>query len=198
MSNLETKSNQAPADITVMLEAWRQGDAGALDEIVSLAYPRLHQLAENFLRRESHCQTLQATGLVSELYLLLRKQRQVLLSDREQFYAFAAYLTRLILLNRARERRAQKRGGQSLRVPLSDQLPGVDASSEQMIDVHRAFEELAALDSRKARFLDLIVFLGCSLSEAAEVMGLSRATAERDLRFARAWVRARLGAEENL
>jgi RNA polymerase sigma factor (TIGR02999 family) len=181
-----------PSEITVLLHAWQAGDARALDEVVSLAYPRLRRLAESALRGESFRDTLQATGLVHELYVLLRQQRQVLFEDRKQFYAFTAYLMRLILMNQARERRAQKRGSGAARIPLSDQFPWVDAASEQMIDLHRAFEELATLDARKARLLDLIVFLGCSVSEAAEILGISKATAERDLRAARAWVRARL------
>ena len=115
-------------------------------------------------------------------------------ADREQFYAFSAYLIRLILLNRARDRRAAKRGSGIAAVPLSDHLPGVDAASDDMIDVHRAFEELADLDARKARLLSMIVFLGCSVDEAAGILNISRATAERDMRYARAWMRARLVA----
>lgn len=178
--------------ITRWLEAWSAGDRAALDELVSASYPKLHELAENLLRGELHRHTLQATGLIHELYLVLRQQRAVTTADRQQFYAFAAYLIRLILLNRARERRSAKRGSGMAAVPLSDQLPGVDAASEDMIDVHRAFEELSALDARKAELLGMVVFLGCSVAEAAGLAGISLATAERDLRYARAWVRARL------
>lgn len=178
-----------------MLHAWREGDRAALDAIVAAAYPRLHDVAEVFLSRESKCRTLQATALVNELYLLLRNQRHVITQDREQFYAFAAYLTRLILLNRARERRSQKRGGDAVRVPLNDEVPWADSQSEDVIDLNRAIEDLEVLDPRKARLLELVVFLGCSVGEAAEVVGVSRPTAERDLRFARAWIRGRLSAE---
>ena len=135
-----------PEQITIWLDAWKAGDTAALDGLVSASYPKLHQLAENMLRRELHKHTLQATGLVNELYLLLKQQRIIKTADREQFYAFSAYLIRLILLNRARDRRAAKRGNGIAAVPLSDHLPGVDAAGDDMIDVHRAFEELAALE----------------------------------------------------
>ena len=181
-----------PEELTLLIQAWRGGDLEQVNRIVEAAYPRLRKLADTFLRRESGVQTLQATALVHELYLVLRRQRKVQMERSEQFYAFAAYLTRLILRNRARDRSAQKRGSGAVRVPLSDDVWWVDAASDDMLDFNRALDELAVLDPRKVRLMDLTTFLGCSVEEAADLEKISRATAERDLRFTRAWLRDRL------
>ncbi len=180
------------ADLTLLIQAWKGGDLDSVNRIVEAAYPRLRYLADSFLRHERAAHTLQATALVHELYLVLSRQRKVDMDRSEQFYSFAAYLTRLILRNRARDRRAQKRGSGAVRVPLSEEMSWIDASGEEMLDFNRAMDELAELDSRKVRLMDLTIFLGCSVEEAAGVEGISRATAERDLRFARAWMRERL------
>lgn len=182
---------EIPGDITQLLSHWRQGQPHALDELVAQAYPRLRGIADAFLRREANCLTLQATGLVNELYLLLRRQRTVDLLNREDFFSFSAYLTRLILLNRARERMASKRSG-GVRVPLTEDLSWVDAAGHDMIDLDRALGELGRLDPRKVQILDLTAFLGCTKDEAASLLGISRATVERELRFTRAWLHDRL------
>jgi RNA polymerase sigma factor (TIGR02999 family) len=179
-------------DITALIAAWRGGDAGALNELVPLAFPKLHSLAEAFLRREKDCQTLQATALVNELYLLLRKQRKVGLADRHEFYCFAAFLIRLILYNRARDRRSQKRGAGAVRVPLSEDLRWIDAAGDDMLDLNQALDELVQLSTRQARLLDLTVFLGCTIQEAATLLNMSTATANRQLRFVKAWLYQRL------
>ncbi len=185
----------SPEELTLLIRSWRGGDLEVVNRIVEAAYPRLRHLAENLLRHESSAQTLQATALVHELYLVLSRQRKVKMERSEEFYAFAAYLTRLILLNRARHRKAQKRGSGGVHVPLSEELSWVDAGGEDMLDFNRALDELALLDPRKVRLMDLTIFLGCSVEEAAEMEGVSRATAERDLRFARAWIKNRLRPE---
>src|SRR5690349_17866590 len=94
-------------DITILLGAWRSGDRAGLDELLARAYPRLHHLADAFLHQEARGNTLQATELVSELYITLRRQRNISFSSRTEFYSFAAYLIRLILRTRARNRRTQ-------------------------------------------------------------------------------------------
>jgi RNA polymerase sigma factor (TIGR02999 family) len=189
-----TQQSSEPGDITVRLQAWRNGDAGALDGLIPVVYPQLHRMALAFVRREStDCETLQATGLVNELYLLLVDRRKIDFNQRNEFFALAAHLMRIILIDAARDRRAQKRGGPAaVRVPLSEDLSWIDASSAEMLDLDRGLSELTKLEPRKTEMLLLKVFLGCSTAEAAELTGISKATADRDLRFVKAWLYQRL------
>jgi RNA polymerase sigma factor (TIGR02999 family) len=181
-----------PEDITTLLVRWRDGKPGALDDVIVATYPRLRKLAESFLRRESPGHTIQATALVHEIYLLLLRQRKVEFEDRGHFYATAAGLMRAILRDWARGKGARKRGGEAVRVPLSEDLSWVDADSPEFLDLDMALTELEQLDERKARLIELKTFLGCSTEEAAEQVGISKATADRDLRMAKAWLYQRL------
>jgi RNA polymerase sigma factor (TIGR02999 family) len=181
-------------DITQRLHAWRNGEQGALDSLIPAVYPELHRMALNFVRNESKGSgTLQATGLVNELYLVLVNRRKVDFEQRNQFFALAAHLMRVILIDVARQRRAQKRGGpDAIRIPLSEDLHWVDATSEEMLDLDRALGELTKLEPRKTEMMVLKAFLGCSTQEAAELAGVSKATADRDLRFVKAWLYQRM------
>lgn len=179
-------------DITTLLGAWRSGDRAGLDELLARTYPRLHHVADAFLHNERKGNTLQATELVNELYIVLRRQRNITFASRTEFYSFAAYLIRLILRTRARDRKAQKRGSGHTRVELSEDLSWIDAGGPEMLDLDRALDELAILHERKARLVELTAFLGFSTSDAAELLGISKATADRDLRFTRAWLYDRL------
>jgi RNA polymerase sigma factor (TIGR02999 family) len=181
-----------PGEITVLLDSWRRGETEALKALVELSYPKLHGLAEAFLRREAPGQTLQATALVNELYVVLARQRKVGPNDREEFYSFAAYLIRLILCNRARDRKAAKRGSSPARVPLTEELAWIDAAGDDMLDLDAALEELKELDPRKVQLLELVAFLGYSIQEAAELAGISKRTADRAMRFTRAWLYDRI------
>jgi RNA polymerase sigma factor (TIGR02999 family) len=184
-----------PGDITVLLEHWRDGKPGALDDVISATYPRLHQLAESFFRRESPGHTIQATGLVHEIYLLLLRQRKIDFANRQHFYAIAAGLMRAILRDWARNKAALKRGGDATRVPLCEEIEDlfrVDANGPEFLDLDIALTELEQLDQRKARLVELKAFLGCSTEEAADQLGISKSTADRDLRMARAWLYQRL------
>lgn len=186
------KSSEA-GDITLLLRAWQKGEQDALDSLLPQVYPKLHSIAQAFMRRERHADTLQATGLVNELYLALLRKKQIEFNQRSEFFAFAAWVMRMILREHARTRNAIKRGGETTRVPLSEDLNFVDVqSSEQMIDIDRALEELRTIEPRGAQLLELKSFLGCSTTEASELVGVSRATADRALRFSRAWLYDRL------
>ena len=176
----------------MLLAHWRDGRPGALDDVIVATYPRLCKLAESFLRRESPGHTIQATGLVHEIYLLLLRQRKVDFADRAHFYATAAGLMRAILRDWARGKGALKRSAGAARVPLSDDLSWVDADSPEFLDLDMALTELEQLDERKARLIQLKAFLGCSTEEAAAQLGISKATADRDLRLAKAWLYHRL------
>ncbi len=181
----------AAGNLTQLLRQWNQGDPGALDRVVHEVYPELRAMAARHLRRERPG-TLQATGLVHDLYLRLLKQEKANFVNRRAFFGFAAGAMRHILIDHARARRSEKRGADRVRVPLSDELSFVDADSDDILDLHQALEELAEIDPRKAELVQLSAFLGCGRSEAAELLGISLATAKRDFRMARAWLAQRL------
>jgi RNA polymerase sigma factor (TIGR02999 family) len=182
----------APREITKLLQRWKEGDREALASLASLAYPDLHAIATGYLRRQESGHTLQATGLVNELYLKLSQVRSVHLADRRHFFGFAAQLMRMILIDHARQTHAQKRPGSGVRVPLHDEMSWVDAASEEMVALDAALDQLEALDERKVRVLELRFFLGCTNEETAQLLSVSRATVDRDLEFAKAWLYRRL------
>jgi RNA polymerase sigma factor (TIGR02999 family) len=181
-----------PSEITRLLHRWQEGDREALGALASAAYDDLRAIAAGYLRRERSGHTLQATGLVNELYLRLTQIRSVQIEDRRHFYAFAAQLMRLILIDHARQARAGKRPGSHARVPLHDEIAWVDATSDEMLELDIALNELEAVAERKVRVLELRYFLGCTNEEAAQVLGVSRPTIDRDLEFAKAWLYRRL------
>jgi RNA polymerase sigma factor (TIGR02999 family) len=183
-------------EITKLLHRWKQGDREALASLASLAYNDLHAIAAGYLRRESAGHTLQATALVNELYLRLVQVKGVMLTDRKHFYAFAAQLMRMILIDSARHSHAQKRPGSQARVPLHEEMAWIDAASAEMLSLDAALNELEVLDERKVRVLELRFFLGCTNEETAELLKVSHATVERDLGFAKAWLYRRLSRPE--
>src|ERR1022692_3098126 len=150
-------------EITRLLHRWKAGDREALASLASLAYEELHAIAIGYLRREVAGHTLQATGLVNELYLRLAQVRGVQLTNRRHFYTFAAQLMRMILIDHARQTRALKRPGSGVRVPLHEEMAWIDASSDEMLALDVALDQLEALEERKVRVLELRFFLGCTM-----------------------------------
>jgi len=184
----------APPDITQLLDAWRQGDASAFDRLAPAVYDHLHRVAEGYLRGERAGHTLQATALVSELFLRLIQNQSVQYSSREHFFTFAAKLMRRILVDFARRDLASKRGHGAERVALAPELAWVDAGSAEFLDLDRALSELTDLDPEKVRTLEIRFFLGATAVETAELLGQSRARVDRDVNFAISWLHQRLGA----
>jgi RNA polymerase sigma factor (TIGR02999 family) len=176
-------------EITVLLERWRVGDAEVLGNLAPLVYEQLHAIAKGYMRNERTDHTLQPTALVSEVFLKLLNQRKVGWNDRVHFYVFAARMMRNILKDHARAHLADRRGGKdSVRLPFSDELAWVGTSPEDIIDLNRALDRLEKIDARKAQIVELRFFLALNMEEAAEVLDLSLATVERDLKFARSWL----------
>lgn len=159
----------------------------ARDQILPLVYDELRRMARAFLGRERRNHTLQATALVHEAYLRLIDQRQLDWTNRAQFVGVAAVMMRRILVNHARGRAADKRGGEAERVTLSLAHIG-EAPSVDLIAVHEALDALAEIDARKSRIVELKFFGGLTTAEIAEVMELSPATIEREWSFSRAWL----------
>jgi RNA polymerase sigma factor (TIGR02999 family) len=184
-----------PGEITALLGRWKEGDREALAGLTEVAYRDLRSIAAGFLRRESSGHTLQATGLVNELYLRLANVREVKIADRRHFFAFAAQLMRLILIDHARHARASKRPGSGVRVPLHEEMAWIDAASDEILALDEALGQLEAFGERKVRVVELRFFLGCTKDEAAEVLNVSPATVDRDLEFAKAWLYRRLSAQ---
>lgn len=182
-------------DITLLLAKWRDGEDSVFEQLMPLVYPHLRQVAAAYIRRERNPDLLQATALVHELYLKLLNQKKVAYEDRGHFYTFAAKVMRRILIDHARGNQAQIRGGGSIHVPLSNDLPWVDVGSEELLELNRALDELNAVDANKVRLVELRCFLGCTAEETAALMGTSKATVDREMRFIKSWLYRRLHPE---
>jgi RNA polymerase sigma-70 factor, ECF subfamily len=183
----------APTGITQLLVDWGNGDQAALESLMPLVYNELRKLAGNYLRRERQGHTLQPTALVNEAYLKLIDQRNAKWQNRAQFFAVAARLMRRILVDHARAHQAGKRGGsdqQRLSITSAERI--IQQPKVDLLALHEALEELAALDPQQERIVELRFFGGLSIEETAEVLGIGHATVERDWKMARAWLRREL------
>jgi RNA polymerase sigma factor (TIGR02999 family) len=178
----------ASPDITALLDDWARGDGQALDRLLPLVYAELRRIAARQLRRERANHTLQPTALVHEAYLKLVDQRRVDWLNRAHFYGVASKLMRRLLVDHARRHNADKRGNgvewvsidEGLNVPAPDQVPVLLLSD--------VIGRLEKIDRRLAQLVEVRIFGGCTLEEAAEVLHVSRSTAKREWRTARAWL----------
>jgi RNA polymerase sigma factor (TIGR02999 family) len=178
----------SPEHITTLLSAWTQGEESALGELTPLVHGELRRLARSYLRRERGGHTLQTDALVNEAYVRLIDLRRIAWRDRTHFFALAARLMRRILVDYARARQYQKRGGGLQRVPLD--LAG-DVSlgrSDDLVALDDALSALARVDPRKAQVVELRHFGGLSVAEVAEVLAVSEQTVMRDWRLAKMWL----------
>ncbi len=181
------------AGITQWLIAWSDGRRDALDDLVPLVYEDLRRLAAGYMQREPAGHSLQPTALVHEAYLRLIDQRQVQWRNRAHFFGVAAGMMRRILVDHARRRLADKRGGAWERVTLvGDEVATADSGGVDVLALHEALEHLAIFDPRQARIVELRYFGGLTIEEAAEVVGISEATVVREWTIAKAWLRADL------
>jgi RNA polymerase sigma factor (TIGR02999 family) len=178
-----------PGEITGLLRAWGDGDAAAGERLMPLIYQELRRRAARHLRRERPGHTLRPTDLVHETYLRLNAQNPAW-HNRDQFFAVASRLMRRILVDHARKRAADKRGG--VRVTLDEGLAAGSPAEPDLLDVDSALEELAVLDERQASLVELRFFGGLSLEQAAGALGVSLATANRDWAMAKGWLYRRL------
>jgi RNA polymerase sigma factor (TIGR02999 family) len=177
------------SELTVILQRIDQGDPHAAHELLPLVYEELRKLAAQKMARESPGQTLQATALVHEAWLRLGGDDQPAWANRSHFFAAAAEAMRRILVDNARRKRCARHGGAWDRVDVAAiELPVAMPDADELLAVHDALDDLAALDARKAELVKLRFFVGLSFAEAAEVLGISEVTAKRDWAFARAWL----------
>jgi RNA polymerase sigma factor (TIGR02999 family) len=182
----------AKGEITLLLAKWKNGDLSAFEQLMPLVYSHLREIAAAYIRRERHPDVLQATALVHELYLRLLNQKKAAWDDRGHFYAFAAKVMRMILIDHARESQAQMRAGGLDRVPLSDDLTWVNIGSPELLDLNHALDELGALDAYKVQLVELRCFLGCTAEETASLLQVSKSTVDRDLKFTKSWLYRRI------
>ena len=179
----------ASEDVTRLLVQWSGGDREALDRLVPFIYGELHRIAERQFRRERVDNTLQPTALVNELYLRLIKQSGVNWKNRSQFFGIAAKIMRQVLVDRARERNATKRGSGNYKLDLTD-VGDIPEKTEtlELLALDQALERLASFDEQQTRIVEMRFFGGLSIEETAEAMGISRATVKRDWALAKAWL----------
>jgi RNA polymerase sigma factor (TIGR02999 family) len=173
-----------------MLKEWSAGNTRALDDLMPLVYEELRRQASRFLRKERAGHTLQTTALIHEAYLKLIDQKAVAWQNRAHFFAIASVAMRRILVDYARERNREKRGGAAENLPLDEALQ--ISSKEKSLDLvalDEALTRLAEFDERQARIVELRYFSGLDNDETAEVLGVSNATVRRDWNFAKAWLR---------
>lgn len=176
-----------PGEVTRLLKSWRDGDAAAFERLIPMVYDQLHRIALGLMRRERTDHTLQPTALLNEFYMRLLRQRKVTWNDREHFFTFTARLMRNILMDHARAHLAQRRGG-GIGLPVSSELPWMGSSAEELLDLNSALHRLEEIDPRKARLVELRFFLSFTTEETCEILNISHATAERELKFARGWL----------
>ncbi len=181
-------SGTHPADVTRLLAAWRGGDAAALDRLMPVVYAELRRIAHRYMRDERPDHPLQTTALVHEAYLRLIDVNRVDWESHSHFFAVSANMMRRILVEAARRRNADKRGGDASHVALDDAVvPAADRGAD-LIALDEALEHLATLDARKARVVELRYFGGLSVEETANVLGVSAETVTRDWRMAKLWL----------
>jgi RNA polymerase sigma-70 factor, ECF subfamily len=173
--------------VTQLLLAWGEGEDAALEALTPIVYDELRRLARRSLAGE-RAGTLQATALVHEAFIRLVDVRRVRWQNRAHFYAVAARLMRRVLVDLARTRLAQKRGGRAKKVTLDEGLLVSDGHSRQVVAIDDALHELARVDARKAQVVELRFFGGLSVDESAEVLKVSPETVMRDWKMAKAWL----------
>jgi RNA polymerase sigma factor (TIGR02999 family) len=200
--------------ITQLLVAWSEGDSGALSDLTPLIYEQLRGLAARHLRREPAAQTLQTTGLVHEAFLRLVDQRSPRWQNRSHFFAIASSLMRRVLVDQARARLAQKRGGGRVNLQLdaaNTTLDGLgehlmfeahnDAREEEgresLLGIDAALTRLGARDPRQAQIVELRFFGGLTVEETAQVLDISNATVKRDWMMAKAWLARELAGGQS-
>lgn len=181
-------SENASQEITQLLVDWSKGDEFALDHLFPLVYDELHRMASGFMRRQPSGHTFQTTELIHEAYLKLARQGEKDWQNRAHFFGVAATAMRHILVDYARSKQSQKRGGWQERVTLAENLSGSEKSAGDIVALNDALNHLAGLDERKSRVVELKFFGGLSIGEIAEVLKLSPDTVKRDWRFARTWL----------
>jgi RNA polymerase sigma factor (TIGR02999 family) len=182
-------------DITKLLVDWSGGRAEALDELMPLVYDELHRMAKHYMSSQPRDHTLQATALINEAYVKLSDKKESVWQDRAHFFAIASTAMRHILVDHARSRNADKRGGNTQIVALDDVAEISSERAAEMVALDDALKLLSAEDARKGRVVELRYFGGLSVDETAEVLKISPETVVRDWRFSKSWLLRELSGQ---
>lgn len=175
-------------EITELLFKWSGGDKAALDQLIPLVYPELRRLARKYMRREAAVHTLQTSALINEAYLRLVNQKGVEWQDRAHFFAVAAQVMRHILIDHARSHRYEKRGAGAQHLPFDDVNIVGEQRAAEFLALDEALTNLAVVDARKSKIVELRFFGGLTVDEIAEVIKVSPITVKREWRAAKAWL----------
>ena len=193
--------NELQVDVTQLLGRWRNGDASALERLTERIYDQLRSLADDALGKDWAAKSLQPTELVHEAYLRLFGAQSVDWNNRSHFFAVASRLMRQILVDRARNRNARKRGGNATKISIdADFFDFADPNKQSvdLVELDLALKELAEQGEELSRLVELRFFVGMTVDETAEILGVSSRTVKRDWQFAKAWLKRRLSATPGL
>jgi RNA polymerase sigma factor (TIGR02999 family) len=188
MSNSNSNNQDSSLPITALLVQLRKGDKEAEAQLIPLVYNELHRLARYYMRGERQGHTLQTSALVNEAYLRLMGEHGVDWKNRAHFFGVSAQIMRRILVDHARTRDAQKRGGDAEKISLENAFVYTDEQSWQVVAVHEALNRLAQWDPRQAQIVELRFFGGLNIEETAEALNSSPTTVKRDFQLAKAWL----------
>ena len=175
-------------EITQLLTAWREGDGTALEKLMPMVYRELRRIAGNFMRRQDRGHTLQATALINEAYLRLVDSKRVNWQSRTHFFAVSAQLMRRVLVDSARQRNSQKRGGDHLRITLDERVDLPLQDNTDLVALDEALSRLAKLSPRQCQVVELRYFAGLTEEQIAETLKISERTVRRDWNLARTWL----------
>jgi RNA polymerase sigma-70 factor, ECF subfamily len=185
----------ASHEVTVLLKAWGNGEEAALGQLIPLVHAELHRIARRCMYGERVGHSLQATALVNEAYLRLVDVQKIDWQNRTHFLSMAARVMRRVLVDLARARQADKRGGDAVMVTFDEAVIGAHAADVNVLELDEALEALAAHDERKSRVVELRFFGGLSVEETAQTLQVSTKTVARDWDFARAWLQREMTAK---
>lgn len=174
-------------DITQLLKKYNSSNQASEKQLVEIVYPKLRRIASRQMRLENKNHTLQATALINEAYLELFRSSIRSWENRNEFFAYASTIMRHILVDHARRKNAQKRGGDLLQVTLHD-LPGTDQDEDSLVSLDEALHRLSEIDERKSKIVELRFFGGLTIDEIAQVVDLSLSAVNKELRAARGWL----------
>lgn len=186
MSDVQQITNDQ--QVTELLAAWNSGDESSLERLLPMVETELRRIARNYMRRENPGHTLQTTALINEAYLKLIDKTQITWQNRAQFFGISAQIMRRILIDHAREKKADKRGGGAPHVGLEDVSILSPQKSSELIALDEALTRLAEFDPTKSRIVELRYFSGLTIEETAEVLGLAPITVSVQWRAAKAWL----------
>lgn len=182
-------------EVTNLLRAWGAGDRSTEEKLWPLVFAELKRIARHYLANERQDHTLQSSALVNEVYIQLADLNNTQWENRSRFFAMCARMMRQVLVDHARARNSQKRGGHQVRVTLHDNAAASESKGVELIALDDALKRLAAIHPRKSEVVEMRFFGGLSPEEIAEVMNVSRQTVVRDWNFSRAWLQAAMNGE---